>query len=68
MFALQDASRQVESHRPQYQRTHQMAEEVIQDPVVKDASHVTSMMNNMDSNWRTLEDIINSRWVLLISA
>ena len=62
MFSkLQKIRRDVDNHREDNKRVHQLGESIISDPKANDTSFVKSVLAGVDNNWSDLDDILSRR-------
>ena len=54
---FQDYRRQFDGHKPNLKRIHQLGDELVKDKRAKDTAHVTSVLTNVNMNWKALDDI-----------
>ena len=46
-----------DGHKPNLKRIHQLGDELVKDKKAKDTAHVTSVLTNVNMNWKALDDI-----------
>ncbi|XP_041483740.1 microtubule-actin cross-linking factor 1-like isoform X4 [Lytechinus variegatus] len=58
---LQSVRKETDAHRPPLKKVHQLGDELIKDTKAKDTSYVTSVLSNVDANWKAGEKAYNTR-------
>lgn len=53
----------MDAHGVNLNQVQQLGEELLKDPRAKDTSHVSAVLNNVNANWKAVEEAHAKRWI-----